>query len=868
MSQSNYGGTNFQTQTGKDNTNFLGGEHRHYYPQQATPSTGIPKNLRPSSVVEFVGREKDLERLHEQLQQSDRIAVTAVRGMGGIGKTELALQYAWTHYDRKTYEGGVCWVRAVEDVGLQIVGFARSLLGLNLPEQLETLSERVAYCWQHWREGDVLLVFDDVSDYKEIDRYLLGLDRRFKVLLTTRSQLGAGILTLPLDVLDERSGLDLLRSLVTAERIDSQLDDAQKLCEWLGYLPLGLELVGRYLARKPDLSLAQMRQRLEQQKLAARALVKAESDMTAKLGVAAAFELSWQELDAQAQQLGQLLSLFALAPIHWNLVEQCWASADSETLEDLRDEGLLKLHLLQKLQKVEAVFYQLHPLIREFFLAKLEETETATDIKQAVCTVMAKAARQMPSTPLRQEIEKFKPIVPHLQEIATTQIDYLSDEDLIWALVGVARFYKGQGLYQQAEPWYRECLNATQTRFGQDDRLVADSLNNLAGLYRLQGRYEEAEPLYLRSLEIREQQLGANHPDVAASLNNLATLYESQGRYGEAEPLYLRSLEICEQQLGANHPDVAQSLNNLAGLYESQGRYEEAEPLYLRSLEIREQQLGANHPDVATSLNNLALLYRSQGRYEEAEPLYLRSLEIWEQQLGANHPDVAQSLNNLALLYRSQGRYEEAEPLYLRSLEIRQQRLGANHPDVAQSLNNLAELYRVQGRYEEAEPLYLRSLEIRQQRLGTNHPNVATGLNNLAELYRLQGRYGEAKPFYLRSLEIWEQQLGANHPNVAASLNNLAELYRLQGRYGEAEPLYLRSLEIRQQQLRTNHPDVATSLNNLALLYHLQGRYGEAQPLYLRSLEIYEQQLGANHPNTITTRQNLEILRQQMNSQS
>jgi hypothetical protein len=139
---------------------------------------------------------------------------------------------------------------------------------------------------------------------------------------------------------------------------------ALQLCEWLGYLPLGLELVGRYLARKQDLSLAQMMRRLEKKRLEERSLSQSEDDMTAQQGVQAAFELSWQELDNTDKQLACLVSLFAPAPIPWELVEQCLPDVDAEELEESRDDKLINLHLLQRKEKG---IYQLHPLLRQFF---------------------------------------------------------------------------------------------------------------------------------------------------------------------------------------------------------------------------------------------------------------------------------------------------------------------------------------------------------------------------------------------------------------------------------------------------------------------------------------------------------------------
>ena len=123
----------------------------------------------------------------------------------------------------------------------------------------------------------------------------------------------------------------------------------------MGCLPLGLELVGRYLAQKPDLSLEKLRQRLEDKRLEAKALKEAHPEMTATLGVAAAFELSWQELDGKAQQgVAMLLSLFALAEIPWELVQAC-LTLDEEDLEDLWDQQLLKVSICWSARKTALI---------------------------------------------------------------------------------------------------------------------------------------------------------------------------------------------------------------------------------------------------------------------------------------------------------------------------------------------------------------------------------------------------------------------------------------------------------------------------------------------------------------------------------
>ncbi|CCH91956.1 Tetratricopeptide repeat family (fragment) [Microcystis aeruginosa PCC 9432] len=759
-----------------------GDQNIHIHPPatpQAEKPAELPNNLNRArtGAVNFVGREDAMAQLHDQLQQQERIAITAVvTGMAGVGKTELALQYALYHKEKSTYAGGICWIGVQgETVGVQLLDFAKSLLGLFPPEDLN-LRGQLDYCWARWQPpGDVLLILDDVHQYAEIQDYLPPQEQRFKVLITTRQHwLAASFEQLRLPVLSESAALALLESLIGASRLQAELQVGKGLCAWLGYLPLGLELVGRFLKRRTNWTLARMQQQLIDKGLQLSALQNPSADMTAQRGVEAAFEVSWEELNQPARDLGCFLSLFALAPIPWRLVvERCLSAEDGEELEDIREEQLLNLNLLQA---VEGEVYQFHPLVRQFFQAKLALREDGDELKRSFCRGMVEEAKTIPETPTKKQVEAVALSIPHIAESATELEQWLEEEDLIPSFEGLGMFYFGQGFYEQTEPWWKQCLEVTCRRLGEEHSDVATSLNNLALLYRSQGRYEEAEPLYLQALELYKRLLGENHPDVAQSLNNLAVLYLSQGKYEEAEPLQLQALELRKRLLGENHPDVAQSFNNLAVLYKFQGKYEEAEPLYLQALELRKRLLGDNHPDVAYSLNNLASLYGSQGKYEEAEPLCLQALELRKRLLSDNHPLVASSLNNLALLYKSQGKYEEAEPLYLQALELSQRLLSKSHPDVAQSFNNLAGLYTSQGRYEEAEPLFLQALELYKRLLGKNHPDVVYPLNGLAKLYYSQGRYEEAEPLYLQALAIAEQALGENHPTTVKIRENLESL--------------------------------------------------------------------------------------------
>jgi tetratricopeptide (TPR) repeat protein len=647
----------------------------------------------------FVGREKELAEIHAKLQEGQGVIVCAVEGMGGVGKTELALQYA-THYEQEYVAR--YWL-SLREMGLAQAVVTIASPYLDLPEAMQSasLDEQAAWCWQNWlpETGKLLVILDDVPKAESIPDVAMPIDPRVRVLVTTRErELNVGFESVPLDVLSEEKALELLRKIVGAAKVDKELVKVKEICNTLGYLPLGIELVGEYLSKNRFLTFAKLQERLN---IADESIARERKyRFYAHRGVEAAIQLSWDDISTGSQRVAMLLGLFAPVEIFWELVAAIGAKAKITEAELNEARGQLdSLHLIQPIDE-ECNFYKIHTLVREFFRAKLLKAEENNQFRQAFVTSLLAIAKEMPETPTRDLIARVDPAIPHLDMLSREMLGDIPnpEEDLFWAFLGITRFYKGQGLYALAEDPYQRCLDAVKKILGDQHPSVATSLNNLALLYNSQGRYAEAEPLYQESLQLCRELLGDQHHYVASSLNNLALLYNSQGRYAEAEPLYQESLQLRRELLGNQHPDVAQSLNNLALLYDSQGRYVEAEPLYQESLQLRRELLGNRHPDVATSLNNLAGLYCSQGRYAKAEPLYQESLQLRRELLHDHHPDVAQSLNNLAVLRYNQKRYDEVESLLLQALEIWESVLGSDHPNTQSVKISLTNLRTNQGK--------------------------------------------------------------------------------------------------------------------------------------------------------------------------
>ncbi|BAZ70469.1 putative kinesin light chain [Fischerella sp. NIES-4106] len=667
--------------------------------KQRTPKKSIP--YRGS--VHFVGRETELTQLHEDLQRGDYVAIA---GMGGVGKTELATQYAKRYED---HYGGITWFNdRASNLAAEVLEFFVKE-GREIPQELGgrllSLKEQVAWCWSQYPQADlpILIIFDDVTSLDNL-REVVPSDNRFRVLVTTRwRNLDPNFIQdISLDVLSPEKepgkALELLKKLLGNKdrRVDNQSADATAICQLLEYLPLGIELVGGYLVRDPDIYLNTMLGRLQERKLAEAALQNPKTINPTQLGVKAAFALTWDELDPVAQQLGRFLSLFAPQLISWDLV--IWVATESQNIEQTETEAphpqplpacgegsksaalagwgadelnaakkqLYERNLLQQVEDSQG-YYQIHALVRWFLQVQLANAgEMQSVLETTFVSAMITLAQNIPESPTSKDIELFTIFIPHLEDLGNRLIAEInqageeqiispasvSNEQVISIFVGVGRFYEGQGLYQLAEPWYEQCVTVCQTLFADDHPDVASSLNNLAFLYNSQGRYSEAEPLLIDALAMRKRLFVGDHPDVASSLNNLAFLYNSQGRYSEAEPLYIDALVMRKRLFVGDHPDVASSLNNLAFLYNSQGRYSEAEPLYIDALAMCERVFVGDHPDVASSLNNLAALYDRQGRYSEAEPLYIDALAMCERVLGVNHPNTVTIRQNLTILQR------------------------------------------------------------------------------------------------------------------------------------------------------------------------------------------------------------------------
>ena len=810
-----------------------------------SPLWNVPYRRNPF----FTGREEILEQLHERLTSGQSAAVSqsqAISGLGGIGKTQLAVEYAYRH--RQDYQA-VLWARA-ENSEAVISSYIAIASLLQLREREAREQEHIVQAVKTWLQSHHgwLLILDNADELAWLPDFLPHLLSGHLLLTTRAAATGQLAHRLEIAILPPEDGAVFL--LRRAGQLAPEADLSQvapqerelalRLSQELGGLPLALDQAGAYL-EETGTNLAGYWPLYQQHRTV---LLRERRGLAPDhpAPVATIWSLSFARVEEKNPAAADLLRLCALlapdaipeeiltagasflGPVLAPVGTDAWLL--NQAIEALRAYSLVQRDSTGKSLSV-------HRLVQAVLQDTMGETERRVWTERAMRAVNAAFPDMEYST--WAQCERLLP-----QALAAAQAieqHRLLSEEAGRLLYQTAAYLHDRIRHTEAEPLYQRALRIWEQAYGPEHPLVASPLYYLADLYRDQGKYAEAEPLFQRALHIREQAYGLEHLLVAQPLNNLAILYREQGRYAEAEPLFQRTLRIRERQLGPEHPDVASSLNGLANLYLEQGRYAEAEPLYQRALRIRERQLGPEHPQVTHPLTGLANLYSIQGKYTEAEPLYQRALRIREQQLGPEHPDVAYALTGLANLYREQGKYTEAEPLYQRALHIREEQLGLEHPQMVYPLTGLANLYHEQGKYTEAESLYQRALRTLEQANEPEHPDLTYPLHGLANLYRDQGRYAEAESLYQRALRIREQQLGPEHPETAEILHDLARFGEAQGNSEEARVCYIRTLVIREQVPGIQHPKTRETRTRLVALLHALERHEEADQLELAQAE-------------------------------
>ena len=712
----------------------------------------------------FIGDEARLVAIREQLVvQKENVSIVTISGIGGIGKTQLALEYAYQYI--KDYHA-IFWISADTDEQIDdgLVGIGKLL---QLPEarkrklnQAYLINEVQRWFRQH---PDWLLILDNVTEHVKIKQLLLALEGGH-VLLTTRTQSVANVASNVLQekMQPEEGALLLLHrshllpeSATLEEASIANRKEALVLALLLDGLPLALDQAAAYI-KETQCSLSSYRQlydRSHKKLLEQKSMYKnLYSDYDES--VATTWIISFTQIQ-QSVAAYDLLCFCAFLQADFmpeNLLVQGLQSKSSENLNEVDTllafnracQVVLNFSFLRR--NAADTMFSMHRLVQLVLKDRMDE-----QIQQQW---RERFVRTMDIVFSKTPVEQMEMYLPQARACARLiKKTDMQGREVAHLLEQVANAVRDRGWYAQARPLYLQAFGAAREQFGQGDPHVLDLMLDTVRAHMDIGEYGLAIIVckHLRSDYERIQ--GKDSPDVVKCLNYLALAQVKQGMYPAA-------IETCEQALNwytrVQKPDSlerAMTYQIVADLCLTYNKIDEAKAYYQAALKIREQILGPEHPEVANSLADMGLFYLRQNDVEKSESFLQRAMTIRKKALGNDHPDVAMCLEYLAVSDRFRGNYKQAEERCQEALAIRQQKLGHYHPDIAQNLEGLAVLFADQGNAVEAEQYYREALEVYLRVGGPESQKYLFAVIDFADFLREQGRGGEA--------EIYDQKIAS-----------------------------------------------------------------------------------------------------------
>ncbi|KAF7512688.1 hypothetical protein GJ744_000255 [Endocarpon pusillum] len=721
--------------------------------------------------AQFVAREEELSKMHELLYGHSSRAAVVLHGLGGIGKTQLVIEYIRRHKEKHT---AIFWLNANDEDSLRLSyrGIAQQVLkycpstGVLSNIDLEGDLDRMVTAVKTWLDlqdnARWLMVFDNYdnprtpgsSDRSTVDirRYLPESDHG-SIIITTRSARvtqGQRLHIQKLTGLED--GLKILANMSGRESIEND-PDAKALVSKLDGLPLALSTAGAYLEHVTT-SFAEYLQLYETSWLKLQRTSPTLHSYEDR-PLYTTWQVTFDRIQKQNAASAQLLKLWAYfdkQDVWFELLRHAHSTDDARSTDDYKwidmlTEDELNFNEAVRLlceyglahpepslgQSSGSAGYGVHSCVHSWTISVLN-SEWDDGLMRIALTCVAS---EVPSNNVDNwwllQHRLLQHAARHRQIIAN---DSVCTKGIGWTMHNIGDLYINQARLAEAETMYSRALQDKEEVLGPKHTSTLDTVNNLGILYKAQGKLAEAETMYNRALQGHEEALGPKHISTLDTVHNLGSLYEVQGKLTEAETMYNQALQGCEETLGLKHISTLQTVNNLGNIYMNQGKLAEAETMYKRALQGREEILGLKHISTLQTVNNLGSLYADQGKLIEAEIMYNRALQ--------------------GSLYEDQGKLTEAETMYNQALQGCEEALGPKHISTLQTVNNLGILYKNQGRLAEAETMYDRALQgyeeaIGPQRLSSYLPALSV-MFAFGDLYAQTDREDKAKIMYNRAL--------------------------------------------------------------------------------------------------------------------
>jgi len=631
----------------------------------------------------FTGRADLLSTLRSQLQEGHHSALTALHGLGGIGKTQTALEYAY----RYAVEYALVWWLRSEDPTTLAGDYALLAAKLDLPEAAADHQTAIASVKQWLSKSDGwLLVFDNAADPQEIAAYLPPSASGHVIITSRRPDWRSVAAPLPVETMNADDAIEFLY-----KRSGQQHEiAARELVDELGFLPLAIEQAAAYIDEHGQ----SISQYLDLYRKHQQQILKKGRPRDYPHTLETTWELAIAKVREQSPAGADLLNLCA------------FFAPDDIPLEIIRDRRERLPEPLATTAGDELSFDDAVASLRRHSLVERNEDNLSVHrlVQAVVRDRMVKDARAIWAESAARIVRNAFPF----------------DADDVNEWPGCVR------LLAHATTIAFHC---EAERAGQ---IYAAGLLSQSALYLYsRADWGGAVTLNRRAVKLLEATYGSDHPDLIPSLSNLGCVLQEIGDFGEASKLLKRALNMSERVYGSSDPRVAACMNNLGLALEERGDLAGAKELYERALRIDEASAGPDHSVVAVRVNNLGGVYLKLGNSTEAQKLYERALEIGKKVYGADHPQVGIYMSNLGIVLMRLKSLRKARAYFEMVLQIDEAAYGPDHPQVATDVNNLAWALKELGDSAGAQTLFERAVQIGEKTYGLAHWKVAMYRDNL-----------------------------------------------------------------------------------------------------------------------------------------
>lgn len=767
-------------------SNYINGVDTYSTNNAATnaDSRSIVWNL-PRQDHKFIGRQKLLNELQKKLHPKyDRAGsaklfsvVSVCAGLGGVGKTQLALQYI--HNTKRAY-ALKAWFQAenIDQLKQQYVDFA---LWLGYIDGEPSFAKAQLYIkeWLAQHTG-WLLVYDNVNSYNDIKEFLPSDGG--SVILTSRQQKWPNTFTkVDVDVMSEDEAMQLIKSLLQRKITVVNQDGLEELVKELGCLPLALAQAGAYIEQN-IMSIAdylKLYKKHEQALLLDDTLPEGTNSLPITTTWNVSLEAIAQEMKIKDQSslsinLLTACAYFAPEKISWSLLltwfkESYPEISNHELMLQKMIGKLWQYSLISKDNKENITIHRLvQTVLRYQHKQSLEKNPYYIPITQQWFNSLLGSvhAEFIKKTTVVEDETRQKNLLPHMQSL-------LQHYQQIWPnattlnlaviLHDLGEAFQLIGEYRVAKAYYESVLSIVKQDYSKNYAQVCLTLDQLGNIYRILGDIKQAKLLHERSLQIREKYYGKDHSAIANTLDHLGRDCRILGDAKRAQILHGRSLQIKEKYYAKDDIEIAKTLDYLGRDHINLFNIEQAKALHERCLQIKEKYYGSNHFEVAMTLDYLGKSSRMLGEVHQAIKLHERSLKAKEAYYGKDHIEVALTLVQLGLDYSELGEFLRAQKNLERALKINEQFYGKHHIAVAYAMEHLGSNYRKLGNAEQAKILHVEALRLKEQLYDKDNIEVSLTLEQLARDQVMLGNTKQAKNLYQRALRIKQQYYGHSH---------------------------------------------------------------------------------------------------------